>query len=64
MRIFNILLGICVAATIGCADQDHAISLDLVTTGPRPLPPDGDLALTNSFGFGGHNAVLALRRAP
>jgi 3-oxoacyl-[acyl-carrier-protein] synthase II len=26
------------------------------------LPGGGDLALSNSFGFGGHNAVLALRR--
>ena len=49
--------------TIGCAEQDRAIALDVVTRAPRPLPADGDLALTNSFGFGGHNAVLALRRA-
>ncbi|GHH89701.1 hypothetical protein GCM10017771_41550 [Streptomyces capitiformicae] len=41
---------------------DDAIPLDLVTKAPRPLPTDGDLALSNSFGFGGHNAVLALRR--
>ncbi|WP_329270933.1 beta-ketoacyl-[acyl-carrier-protein] synthase family protein [Streptomyces sp. NBC_01451] len=50
--------------TIGCAngDQDEAIDLDVVRGTPRPLPDHGDLALSNSFGFGGHNAVLALRR--
>jgi len=48
--------------TIGCAEQDDAITLDVVTGTPRPLPTTGDLALSNSFGFGGHNAVLALRR--
>ncbi|MFE6485077.1 beta-ketoacyl-[acyl-carrier-protein] synthase family protein [Streptomyces sp. NPDC057757] len=48
--------------TIGCEDQDDAIELDVVTKIPRPLPAPGDLALSNSFGFGGHNAVLALRR--
>jgi 3-oxoacyl-[acyl-carrier-protein] synthase II len=48
--------------TIGCDDQDDAIDLDVVTKSPRPLPALGDLALSNSFGFGGHTAVLALRR--
>ncbi len=50
--------------TIGCAEgeQDEAIDLDVVRGRPRPLPDHGDLALSNSFGFGGHNAVLALRR--
>ncbi|MDX3755488.1 beta-ketoacyl-[acyl-carrier-protein] synthase family protein [Streptomyces mirabilis] len=48
--------------TIGCDDQDDAIDLDVVTKRPRRLPALGDLALSNSFGFGGHNAVLALRR--
>jgi 3-oxoacyl-[acyl-carrier-protein] synthase II len=48
--------------TIGCEDQDDAIELDVVTKSPRALPALGDLALSNSFGFGGHNAVLALRR--
>ncbi|MFI1353657.1 beta-ketoacyl-[acyl-carrier-protein] synthase family protein [Streptomyces sp. NPDC020898] len=50
--------------TIGGAaqQQDDAIGLDVVTGDPRPLPVHGDLALSNSFGFGGHNAVLALRR--
>ncbi|WP_231626817.1 beta-ketoacyl-[acyl-carrier-protein] synthase family protein [Streptomyces apocyni] len=48
--------------TIGCDDPDDAIPLDVVKTLPRPLPTAGDLALSNSFGFGGHNAVLALRR--
>ncbi|WP_371662562.1 beta-ketoacyl synthase [Streptomyces sp. NBC_00280] len=49
--------------TIGCAEgeQDEAIDLDVVRGGPRALPGHGDLALSNSFGFGGHNAVLALR---
>ncbi len=48
--------------TIGCAIQDDEIGLDVVTHSARPLPAGGDLALSNSFGFGGHNAVLALRR--
>ncbi|WP_435225558.1 beta-ketoacyl-[acyl-carrier-protein] synthase family protein [Streptomyces sp. Tue6028] len=48
--------------TIGCEEQDDAIELDVVTKAPRALPALGDLALSNSFGFGGHNAVLALRR--
>ncbi|MFI8087479.1 beta-ketoacyl-[acyl-carrier-protein] synthase family protein [Streptomyces sp. NPDC086080] len=48
--------------TVGCAEMDEAIDLDLVRDTPRPLPDTGDLLLSNSFGFGGHNAVLALRR--
>jgi 3-oxoacyl-[acyl-carrier-protein] synthase II len=48
--------------TIGCAELDDGVSLDLVVDSPRPLPTAGDLVLSNSFGFGGHNAVLALRR--
>ncbi|MEV8594832.1 beta-ketoacyl-[acyl-carrier-protein] synthase family protein [Streptomyces sp. NPDC052012] len=49
--------------TVGCAELDDAIDLDVVRDAPRALPLDGDLVLSNSFGFGGHNAVLALRRA-
>ncbi|MBC9725285.1 beta-ketoacyl-[acyl-carrier-protein] synthase family protein [Streptomyces sp. TRM68367] len=48
--------------TVGCAELDDTILLDVVRDTPRHLPPDGDLALSNSFGFGGHNAVLALRK--
>ncbi|QKW29398.1 beta-ketoacyl-[acyl-carrier-protein] synthase family protein [Streptomyces seoulensis] len=51
-----------VPPTVGCAEVDEDIALDVVTGAPRPLPADGDLVLSNSFGFGGHNAVLALRR--
>jgi 3-oxoacyl-[acyl-carrier-protein] synthase II len=46
--------------TINLTEQDPAIPLDVVTSpsarGDGPL-----LALSNSFGFGGHNAVLAFR---
>ncbi|CAL9422725.1 beta-ketoacyl-[acyl-carrier-protein] synthase family protein [Streptomyces sp. enrichment culture] len=52
-----------VPPTVGCAEVDAAIGLDVVRGTPRALPDDGDLVLSNSFGFGGHNAVLALRRA-
>ncbi|MBC7723980.1 MAG: beta-ketoacyl-[acyl-carrier-protein] synthase family protein [Burkholderiaceae bacterium] len=46
--------------TINLDNQDPAIPLDVVTS-PRPLG-DGDLlAISNSFGFGGHNAVVAFR---
>ncbi|WP_150309020.1 beta-ketoacyl-[acyl-carrier-protein] synthase family protein [Planctomonas psychrotolerans] len=46
--------------TINLTEQDPAVKLDVVTS-PRPLG-DGDLlAISNSFGFGGHNAVIAFR---
>jgi len=46
--------------TINITEQDPAIPLDVVTA-PRALA-DGDiLAISNSFGFGGHNAVVAFR---
>lgn len=46
--------------TINLDTQDPEIGLDVVTS-PRPLG-DGELvALSNSFGFGGHNAVVAFR---
>ncbi|MEV0174932.1 beta-ketoacyl-[acyl-carrier-protein] synthase family protein [Streptomyces sp. NPDC050803] len=51
-----------VPPTVGCDEVDDAIGLDVVRGTARALPEDGDLALSNSFGFGGHNAVLALRR--
>lgn len=51
-----------VPPTVGCREVDDAVGLDVVLGEPRELPADGDLALSNSFGFGGHNAVLALRR--
>ncbi|MFZ3471772.1 beta-ketoacyl-[acyl-carrier-protein] synthase family protein [Streptomyces sp. 4.24] len=51
-----------VVPTIGCEDLDDACDLDVVTLAPRPLPDCGDIVLSNSFGFGGLNAVLALRR--
>ncbi len=48
--------------TIGCVESADGLGVDLVTGSPRALPLSGDLVLSNSFGFGGHNAVLALRR--
>ncbi|MET9973364.1 3-oxoacyl-ACP synthase, partial [Streptomyces sp. NPDC006356] len=51
-----------VPPTVGSGEVDDAIDLDVVTGVARALPEDGDLVLSNSFGFGGHNAVLALRR--
>ncbi|HET7530097.1 MAG TPA: beta-ketoacyl-ACP synthase II [Mycobacteriales bacterium] len=42
-------------------DPDDEIHLDVVRMAPRPLG-DG-VALSNSFGFGGHNVTLAFRPA-
>ncbi|CAD5999552.1 beta-ketoacyl synthase [Agreia sp. COWG] len=48
--------------TINLTEQDPEIDMDVVTA-PRTLP-DGDLvAISNSFGFGGHNAVVAFKTA-
>ncbi|MHA6667976.1 beta-ketoacyl-[acyl-carrier-protein] synthase family protein [Homoserinimonas sp. A447] len=46
--------------TINLNEQDPAIPLDVVTS-PRPLGGGPLFALSNSFGFGGHNAVVAFR---
>ena len=45
--------------TINVFDRDPAIDLDVVTE-PRTIG-DNILAISNSFGFGGHNAVVAFR---
>jgi 3-oxoacyl-[acyl-carrier-protein] synthase II len=46
--------------TINLENPDPAIELDVVTS-PRKLEGSNILAITNSFGFGGHNAVVAFR---
>ncbi len=46
--------------TINLTNQDPAIELDVVTS-PRALGDGPLLALSNSFGFGGHNSVVAFR---
>ncbi|WP_375400345.1 beta-ketoacyl-[acyl-carrier-protein] synthase family protein [uncultured Amnibacterium sp.] len=51
-----------VPPTINLTAQDPAIPLD-VATSPRALPPGDLLAISNSFGFGGHNAVVAFATA-
>ena len=46
--------------TLGYAEPDEDMDLDYVPDGPRPLRSNGRAprAISNSFGFGGHNAVL------
>ncbi|QOD94653.1 MULTISPECIES: beta-ketoacyl-[acyl-carrier-protein] synthase family protein [Microcella] len=46
--------------TINVDNQDERIPLDVVTS-PRALGDGPLLALSNSFGFGGHNSVVAFR---
>jgi 3-oxoacyl-[acyl-carrier-protein] synthase II len=46
--------------TINITEQDPAIQMDVVTS-PRALGDGPLLAISNSFGFGGHNAVIAFR---
>jgi 3-oxoacyl-[acyl-carrier-protein] synthase II len=48
--------------TINLTEQDPEIPLDVVTS-PRALEGDDVIAISNSFGFGGHNAVAAFRTA-
>ncbi|KQQ27597.1 MULTISPECIES: beta-ketoacyl-[acyl-carrier-protein] synthase family protein [unclassified Frondihabitans] len=50
--------------TINTTQTDDEIDIDLVTE-PRALPAEGEIvAISTSFGFGGHNAVIALRSWP
>jgi 3-oxoacyl-[acyl-carrier-protein] synthase II len=53
--------------TLGYEEPDDGLDLDYVPLRPRPLErrgrPDADgraVAISNSFGFGGHNATLCL----
>jgi len=48
--------------TLGYAEPEEGLDLDYVADGPRPLRSDrrAPRAISNSFGFGGHNAVLCL----
>jgi 3-oxoacyl-[acyl-carrier-protein] synthase II len=46
--------------TINLQNQDPEIPLDVVTS-PRELGSGDLLAISNSFGFGGHNAVAAFK---
>ncbi|MET9589894.1 beta-ketoacyl-ACP synthase II [Streptomyces sp. NPDC006516] len=47
--------------TINVDDLDEAIEADVVRGEPRALPEGSIAAINNSFGFGGHNVVLAFR---
>ena len=52
--------------TINITELDDDADLDIVRDEPRALPAETEagpiVALNNSFGFGGHNVVLAVRR--
>ncbi|MEU5899513.1 MULTISPECIES: beta-ketoacyl-[acyl-carrier-protein] synthase family protein [Streptomyces] len=49
-----------VPPTAGLTDPDPALDIDVVADRARPL--SSDVAVSNSFGFGGHNAVVVLER--
>jgi 3-oxoacyl-[acyl-carrier-protein] synthase II len=51
-----------VPPTINIEDLDDEVDLDIVRDEPRKLPGGPAAALNNSFGFGGHNVTVALRR--
>ena len=49
-----------VPPTINLETPDEQCDLDYVVAGSRPF--DGDIVLSNSFGFGGQNATLIFGR--
>lgn len=46
---------------VGCENQDEECQVNLVNKDNQDMPTS-QYALSNSFGFGGHNAVLAFRK--
>jgi 3-oxoacyl-[acyl-carrier-protein] synthase II len=48
--------------TLGWQEEEEGMDLDYVPGAPRPL--QGAVGISNSFGFGGHNAVLCLAGVP
>jgi 3-oxoacyl-[acyl-carrier-protein] synthase II len=62
----NTLRGGVVPPTLGLEQPDEGLDLDFVPGEARPLEkPNGrrPIGISNSFGFGGHNAVLVLEAA-
>ena len=62
----NTLRGGVVPPTLGLEQPDEGLDLDFVPGEARPLEvPTGrqPIGISNSFGFGGHNAVLVLEAA-
>jgi 3-oxoacyl-[acyl-carrier-protein] synthase II len=51
--------------TLGWEEQEEGMDLDYVPNEAQPLKVNGrqPIALSNAFGFGGHNAVLCLEAA-
>jgi 3-oxoacyl-[acyl-carrier-protein] synthase II len=51
--------------TLNYEQPDEGLDLDYVPNEARTLDIDGrrPIAMSNSFGFGGHNAVLCLEAA-
>ena len=53
--------------TLSYGERDPDLDLDYVPDSPRSLSNGNGhplVAISNSFGFGGHNAVVCLRGAP
>ena len=47
-------------ANIGLTQQDEKCQINVVTQNALPVPIE--YALSNSLGFGGHNAVIAFKK--
>jgi 3-oxoacyl-[acyl-carrier-protein] synthase II len=48
--------------TINVDNQDPECPLDVVANTARAMPADFEVSMSNSFGFGGHNATLIFRK--